>query len=158
MPQFRYECFCRLVYPEELTYDELLECERELTEGLQPLLTEAGAEHVDFFPDGDSLHVQCVFTAQQPGDFETLVQKTARLAGGRVQSRFLLVDKQLDAVFWGLTSAGTGRVYTFALPGAGEPAVQRGACTVANGGVRRSDGPWTQDDAPGRLTERLLTR
>lgn len=131
MPQFRYECFCRLVYAEELTYDELLECERELTEGLQPLFAEAGAEHVDFFPDGDSLHVQCVFTAQQPGDFENLVQKTAALAGGRVRSRFLLVDKQLDEIFWGLTSAGAGSAYRFALPAPEENAVQRGACIAA---------------------------
>lgn len=116
MPHYRYECFCRLSYASELTYEELIECEQALSEGMQELLEKAGAVHADFFPDGDCLYVQWVFPALEPADFEQLTGGVAKLAGNRVQGRILLVDKQLDRIRLGLAASGRGRVLALDLP------------------------------------------
>jgi len=116
MPRFRYECFCRLNYDDELTYEELLECERELTEALHDLFERFGASHVDFFPDGDSLHAHCVFAALRADDLDRLVRDTAAAAGKRAEARFLLVDRQLEKMFLGLAAHGTGRAFRLDLP------------------------------------------
>lgn len=116
MPRFRYECFCRLSYADELTYEELLECEREMTEALHELFEHFGASHVDFFPDGDSLQAHCVFAALRADDLDRLVRDTAAAAGNRAEARFLLVDRHLEKMFLGLAAHGAGHAFRLDVP------------------------------------------
>lgn len=93
MPRFRYECFCQLTYDPELSYEELLECEATLTPAVQDVLTYHNAMHLDFYPTGDSLYVQCLLNDQNNQTFADISSSLATVMGDHVQGRLVLIDK-----------------------------------------------------------------
>lgn len=95
MPYYPLEAFCRVEYPGELTYEELLHYEAELIPHAESLLADYNAVHVDVFPDGDELKIQCAFTELSPAAFQALARKLAKGIPSCATARLLLVQKNL---------------------------------------------------------------
>lgn len=97
MPYYPLEAFCHVVYPQELTYEELLTCEADLIAALETQLAAAHAVHVDVFPDGDSLKVHCAFADLSPEAFDDLAHDLAEPILRCGQARLMLLRKDLSA-------------------------------------------------------------
>lgn len=96
MPYYPLEAFCRVEYPGELTYEELLEHEAELIPHAESILADYSAVHVDVFPDGDELKIQCAFAQLSPADFQAMARKLAKGVPACATGRMLLVQKDLS--------------------------------------------------------------
>ncbi len=99
MAKYRYEMFGNLTYGEDLTYEELITHEQELTAGLTDQLQDMGASHIDFRPLGDALYVQCVFDDQDARNFEEVCAAAARLAGEHMEGRLLFFGRDLGRLY-----------------------------------------------------------
>lgn len=97
MPYYPLEAFCHVSYPQEFTYEELLEREAELIPVLEEQLAAANAVHVDVFPDGDALKVHCAFAELSVDAFDGLAQSLADTLLRCGQARLMLLHKDLSA-------------------------------------------------------------
>ena len=116
MPRFRYECFCEFRYDQELSYDDLLTCEAELTPTVQTILQAHEAAHLDFNPTGDSLFVQCLFGSIDKELFTELCREFTELCGVRVDARIMVFDKHGETLLVGYIAQGKNRLTTLHLP------------------------------------------
>lgn len=116
MPHFRYECFCDLTYDPDLSYEDLLACETELTQNMQACLQENGGAHLDFFQTGDSLLVHCLFVSMEPADFAALCKTIASFCTDKIGGRLTLLDKHGDTLLIGYTANSKSRLTAVRLP------------------------------------------
>lgn len=131
MARFRYECFCTLVYDNELTYEEVLERETALETRMGEILESCGGKHVDFVSIGDSLRIQCAFVDWRPEDFRLLCAEMAELTVDGVHGRVLVVNKDLDEISVALLGADGPMLARVPLPApAGSPGAGPGAIVL----------------------------
>lgn len=102
MDKNRCEVFGQLLYDESLTYEELLEIEKQLINRVNEILQWAGAVHIDFTPHGDDLLFQCAFEAYSGPVFQDIAQNLAAVLPAKISGRIMGVDKNdFDThIFW----------------------------------------------------------
>lgn len=122
MAYFHFECFCNLSYDKELTYEEVIDREDQLKIGIETLLSESEAVHIDFVPLSDTLQVQCAFVELSPDNWRELCERMASFAVSGVQGRILLLDRNLDEVRLCFLSSGKPTLARLPLP---DPQVMR---------------------------------
>lgn len=98
MNKFHCEMFGHFAYDEILSYHDLLEMEGRFIGIVQELLTQEGAEHVDFTPLGDELMVQCAFDTWSDELFQSLCSGLSQQMSPYIQGRLLFVDKHLTSL------------------------------------------------------------
>lgn len=116
MSKFQCEMFGHILYDPELTYNDVLVREAALIDGMQAVLDEAEAYHIDFTPMGDGLRVQCVFHEHTETLFHNLCQKLVPLLDANVHGKLLFVDKGLDFLHIYLLGQGRFAESTLAIP------------------------------------------
>ena len=94
MAKYPCEMFGNFFYNPNLTYEQLHELEADLLREVDPLLSNEGAVHLDFTPQGDGLRLQCEFSDFDPDFFNSLAKKLAKIIIDDTQARFLFVDKE----------------------------------------------------------------
>ena len=94
MAKYPCEMFGTFFYNPSLTYEQLHELEADLLRELTPLLSNEGAVHLDFTPEGDGLCLQCAFSDFDPDFFAELAEKLAKIIIDDTQARLLFVDKE----------------------------------------------------------------
>ena len=92
------EVFGHFFYSPELSYAELLEREAVLIESLDRTLQDLGGVHIEFTSEGDSLRVQCLFSAPEEGMFHAACDAVLPVLGHDMEGRFLFVDKDLKGL------------------------------------------------------------
>lgn len=102
MDKYRSEVFSEFTYSQSLTYEELLSFENDLLSNLEEIFRDAGAEHLDFTPQGDILMAQCVFTVQNLEILRDVAQEIAEILPQGVKGRLLCLEKDLSSYqsFW----------------------------------------------------------
>lgn len=96
----KYECeiFGLITYGPDLSYYELYAEEERLLQGLQDILQDMDAQHLDFWGSGDSLQFQCVLPDFEVDLVRELCDETAALLEGSLKGRVLCLDKHLTRV------------------------------------------------------------
>lgn len=96
------EVFGEFTYSQKLTYEDLIDYERELLEDLDRIFLDSGAVYLDFTPLGDILRLQCSFESHDLELFARVATKVAAILPPRVRGRLLCLEKNLDSwhVFW----------------------------------------------------------
>lgn len=98
MPHHACEMFAHFVYGPDLSYHELLEREESLKALADGVFVEAGGEHINFEPTGDTLHAQCALPAYGEDLFRAICQGLLPQMDGQVEGRLLFVSKSLDQI------------------------------------------------------------
>lgn len=93
MAKYQSEMFGMFFYSPKLTYEQLYEHEEVLLREVDLLLTEEGAEHLDFIPSGDCLRLQCEFVDFDKIQFNEIANKIKDLVPSHIEARLLCVDK-----------------------------------------------------------------
>lgn len=115
MPYYPLEAFCSVEYPSELSYEELLAHEAELIPHVESLFADYNAVHVDVFPDGDELKIQCAFSELSPAEFQSLARQLARGIPACATGRMLLVQKNLRGATLVQIAMSRARIYELPL-------------------------------------------
>lgn len=102
MDKNQSEIFGEFSYPESMTYESLLDCEKLLIEQLDNIFLDAGAEHLDFTPLGDILMMQCAFEIKNLEIMRDISQEIGAILPPGVTGRLLCVEKNLVSchIFW----------------------------------------------------------
>lgn len=116
MPYYPIEAFCRVEYPSELTYEALMEYEADLIPHIEQVLSVYGAVHVDVFPDGDELRVQCAFAELDDIAFEAMAIDMAEAFGKCSEARMLALSKNLREARLARFMGGRARVERLQIP------------------------------------------
>lgn len=96
--QYKTEFFGHVVYSPELSYEDLLETEKAFQDAAMAILSEAGAQYINFNAFGDTLRVQCVFELFEEQLFHFICEAVAPMVDGKLEARFLFIDKELDNI------------------------------------------------------------
>jgi len=119
MAHYATELFVQCVYSLDLTYHELLAVEGELKPSLTAALEQNGAEFIHFEEKGDTMRIQCVFSAHGEHLFHAVCDAFAPLMDSRVEARLLFVDKNLDVLHYYTISEKKWQEAVLCLPVAG---------------------------------------
>ncbi|MDR0826846.1 MAG: hypothetical protein LBN33_03070 [Desulfovibrio sp.] len=119
MARYAVEMFSQFIYNLELSYHDLLDLEAELKVELAAILADQGGEFVHFEEIGDTVRLQCVFADYEEAVFHTVCERIAPLMDGRVESRLLFVNKDLDLLYIYTISNGDWRECCLHLPAPG---------------------------------------
>lgn len=117
--KYNAELFAQFVYSEELTYDELLDAEKNLISFTDETMQKNKAEHIHFEPLGDALCMQCSFAMFKEELFETICDELAPIMDTSMEARLLFVDKELESVILYSISKKKWKKKLFPLPPAG---------------------------------------
>lgn len=111
------EMFGSLEYGAELTYQELLDQEARIQEEFQNILEQHQAEHINFFPLGDTLELHCTLAEFDLLKGRALCKELGKALTRGIDGKFLFVDKNLNrqAQFYATTCEGTCLCKEFAL-------------------------------------------
>ena len=126
----KVELFGHIVYSPELSYHDLLAREEEVKALLQGVLENVGGEFIHFEALGDSLRFQCAFAEENNDTFHHVLDAMAPNIKKDVDARVLLVDKDLDTLYYYSIANGRWQEAVVGLPPAGylaeaEPVVVR---------------------------------
>ena len=119
MAHYVAELFVQCVYDLDLTYHELLAAEGELKPALTAALEQNGAEFIHFEELGDTMRIQCVFSAHGDHLFHAVCDAFAPLMDGRIEARLLFVEKNLDVLHYYTISEKKWQEAVLHLPAAG---------------------------------------
>lgn len=100
MASYKIELFGHIRYNAELSYDDLLVREGEIKLVTQAILEQAGADFIHFEALGDMLRVQCVLPEENEGTFNRICEALAPNMKNGLDGRLLLVDKDLDTLYY----------------------------------------------------------
>lgn len=102
MDKHRTEIFGEFTYAESLTYEALIAYENALLENLDNIFLEAGAEHLDFTPEGDILRMQCAFESRNLEILRDIAQEIAAILPPHIYGKLLCLEKDLTTyhLFW----------------------------------------------------------
>lgn len=102
MDKHNTEIFGEFTYAERLTYETLLAYESLLLENLDNIFLEAGAEHLDFTPQGDILRFQCAFESRNLEILRDIAQEITAILPPGVRGKLLCLEKDLSLynLFW----------------------------------------------------------
>lgn len=106
MPQFRTELFGQIIYDPEISYEDLLPLEEELTGLLTARLKEFRGRFITFESEGDRTYFQCLFQEFGEGMLAEINKALTAFTGGksghggRIECKLLFVDKELSAVYF----------------------------------------------------------
>lgn len=98
MSKHECEIFGLVNYGPDLSYHELYAEEERLLLGLQELLQDMDAQHLDFWGSGDCLQFQCVLQDFEPEILREFCDEAAALLHGNLKGRVLCLDKHLTRV------------------------------------------------------------
>ena len=115
----KMELFGHFAYSPDLSYDELLSREDAIKVTVQEILEKANAEFIHFEALGDSLRFQCVLPEERESVFHTICDDLAPHVKGGLDARLLLVDKDLDTVYFYSIVNGIWQEAIMGLPPAG---------------------------------------
>ncbi len=151
MPRMQCEVFGSVIYPESLSYQELLSLEEELLADLNAALAECGAQFGGFFQDGDFLRITCAFPGMDVArnrDFALRLQ--ACLPPG-LALNLLFVDKNLGRLCLYSSDGESMREQDIALPGPRDALFGRNCDVLAR---RQTPAGWIAEGAlPGARRE-----
>lgn len=119
MDKNRTEIFGVFTYAERLTYEELLDIESMLTEQLDNIFLDGGAEHLDFTPHGDILMFQCAFEFRNLEILRDIAEEIASILPRGVRGRILCLEKNLSTyhIFWVAREQWQEKAYIFPVQG-----------------------------------------
>lgn len=119
MATFKMELFGHIVYSPDLSYHDLLEREDQAKTKVQDALEKASAEFIHFEALGDILRFQCVLPEEDSVVFHAICDELAPFVSDGLDARLLLVDKDLDTVYFYSISGGKWQEGTVGLPPSG---------------------------------------
>lgn len=119
MAGYKMELFGHIVYSPDLSYDELLAREEETKLRTQSILEEAGAGFIHFEALGDTLRFQCVLPEENDDAFHRICESLAPSIKNGLDGRMLLVDKDLDTLYYYSFVNGRWQEAAVGLPPAG---------------------------------------
>lgn len=98
MSKFECEIFGLIHYGPDLSYYELYAEEERLLLGLQDVLQDMDAQHLDFWGTGDALQFQCVLPEFEVELVREFCDEAVALLEGSLNGRVLCLDKHLTEV------------------------------------------------------------
>lgn len=134
MSQYKMELFGHVVYNHELSYDDLLAREEETKLLMQETLENAGGGFINFEALGDTLRFQCMLPDEDEGAFHRICEALAPNIKKGLDARMLLVDKDLDTLYYYSLVDGRWQEAIVGLPPAGY-VVDAQPVTVGRAGV-----------------------
>lgn len=119
MPKYSTELFGQLIYAPEISYDDLLPLEEELTGLVTQTLEEHKAQFIHFESEGDRTFFQCVFRDFGEEFFGAIARTLAKRADGKVECKLFFVDKELGSAYFYALQKGKLKANKVTLPTAG---------------------------------------
>ncbi len=119
MSFYKVELFGHVVYSPDLSYDDLLAREEEVKALVQEVLEREQGKFIHFEALGDTLRFQCVRPDEQEGSFHAVCVALAPHVRNGLDARLLLVDKDLDTVYFYSIANGRWQEAVMGLPPAG---------------------------------------
>ena len=116
MAQLQIELFGHIAYHHELSYHDMLNLEESFKLTLQSILDEAGAEFINFEPQGDILRFQCMFAEPGEARYHDICDKLAEHVTKYLDVRLLFVDKDFEGVYFYSIARGTWQEAIIAIP------------------------------------------
>lgn len=108
MPKHRTELFGQFIYDPEISYDDLLALEEEVTAFISESLTKHGGSFISFEPEGDRTFFQCAFSEYSEKLFKDVCKTLRSKIGTQTECKLLFVDKMMQAsYFFGLNHKNT---------------------------------------------------
>jgi hypothetical protein len=115
----KIELFGHVMYSPDLSYHDLLEREETLKLAIQEVLEKADGAFIHFEALGDMLRFQCVLPEERDEVFHRVCDGLAPHIRNGLDARLLLVDKDLDTLYFYALVMGKWQEATIALPSAG---------------------------------------
>ena len=119
MARYKIELFGHIMYSPDLSYNDLLVREEEIKLTMQGILERAGADFIHFEALGDALRFQCVLPEEDDDNFSRICEALAPSMKNGLDGRMLLVDKDLDTLYYYTFVEGKWQEAAVALPPAG---------------------------------------
>ncbi|GHV55341.1 hypothetical protein FACS1894206_09620 [Deltaproteobacteria bacterium] len=119
MPFYKIELFGHVVYSPDLTYYALLEQEEAFKTSVQAILEKAEGAFIHFEALGDILRFQCMFSEEKDEFFHQLCDAIAPHVKDGLDARLLLVDKDLDTIYFYTLAGGKWQEAVIGFPPAG---------------------------------------
>ncbi len=119
MSYHKVELFGHVVYSPDLSYDDLLSREEEIKAMAQSVLEKADGEFIHFEALGDTLRFQCVLPEEREEAFHTICDNLAPFVKNGLDVRLLMVDKDLNALYFYSITGGKWQEATIGLLPAG---------------------------------------
>lgn len=116
MSQFTIELFGHIVYSPDLSYHDLLDREEQAKAKVQDVLEKASAEFIHFEALGDILRFQCALPEQNDAVFHSICDDLAPFVTNGLDARLLLVDRDLNAVYFYTIVNGKWQEATIGFP------------------------------------------
>ncbi|MCC8194495.1 MAG: hypothetical protein LIP28_07620, partial [Deltaproteobacteria bacterium] len=115
----KIELFGHVVYSPDLSYDDLLAREEEVKTLVQRVLEKAAGDFIHFEALGDTLRFQCLLPDEHDREFHAICDELAPHVKNGLDARLLLVDKDLDMLYFYSISGGEWQEAVIGLPPAG---------------------------------------
>jgi hypothetical protein len=115
----KVEVFGHIVYSSDLSYDDLLAREEEIKAMTQGVLEKVNGEFIHFEALGDTLRFQCVLPEEREEAFHTMCDNLAPFVKNGLDARLLIVDKDLDALYFYSITGGKWQEAVVGLPSSG---------------------------------------
>ncbi|SBV93505.1 conserved hypothetical protein [uncultured delta proteobacterium] len=115
----KVEVFGHVVYSPDLSYDDLLAREEGIKAMVQTVLEKAGGDFIHFEALGDALRFQCVLTEEREEAFHAICDNLAPAVKNGLDARLLMVDKDLDTLYFYSVTGGKWQEALVGLPPAG---------------------------------------
>ena len=119
MPKHRTELFGQLIYAPEISYEDLLPLEEQLTAFVTEKLEAAKAKFIHFEPEADRTCFQCVFNEFGEELFASIGAELKKRTDARCECKLFFVDKELSSVYFYALSKGKLKASKMDLPAAG---------------------------------------
>ena len=119
MSYHKMELFGHIVYSPDLSYDDLLAREEAAKAIIQTTLENVDGDFIHFEALGDALRFQCVLPEKQDAVFHDICDKLAPHIKNGLDARLLLVDKDLDILYYYSITGGHWQEATVGLPPSG---------------------------------------
>ena len=115
----KIELFGHIVYSPDLSYDDLLTREEDIKVAVQAVLEKFGGEFIHFEALGDALRFQCLLPEERDAVFHGICDDLAPHVKNGLDARLLLVDKDLDALYYYSITNGSWQEGLVGLPPSG---------------------------------------
>lgn len=115
----KIELFGHVTYGPELSYHDLLTREDELKAQVQTALDALGGEFLHFEAMGDALRFQCLLAEEREKIFHAVCDALAPHVLHGLDARILVVDKDLNSLYYYSISGGKWQESLIGLPPAG---------------------------------------
>lgn len=119
MSFYKIELFGHIVYSPELSYHDLLAREEAVKSMVQEVLEKAEASFIHFEPLSDALRFQCLLPEEREDAFHRICDDFAPHVTKDLDARLLIVDKDLDTLYFYSLTNGRWQEAVMGLPPAG---------------------------------------